>query len=89
MNDRFFVRVSAASEEALAALQKYGFDLFRHTVKSTADKRFTIDGLLTTEQAAQLVKDGYVVEMRENAAADAYGAPPTVELAEWLAERGF
>jgi hypothetical protein len=89
MADKYFVQVGASSKQALAKLQAYDFDLFRHTAKQTPDKAFRIDGLLTTEQAAQLVKDGYTVLMQQESTLSAQGASEVIELPEWLAERGF
>ena len=89
MTERYFVQVGASSKQALTKLQAYDFDLFRHTARQTPEKAFKIDGLLTAEQAEQLVKDGYTVLMQQESSLGAQGASEVIELPEWLAERGF
>jgi hypothetical protein len=89
MAERYFVQVGAPSKEALAKLQTYDFDLFRHTTKQTPEKVYKIDGLLTVEQAERLVKDGYTVLMQRQAIMGEQDASEVIELKDWLAERGF
>ena len=89
MAERYFVQVGASSKQALAKLQTYDFDLFRHTAKQTPEKAYKIDGLLTAEQAEQLVKDGYTVLMQPESYLGAQDASEVIELEDWLAERGF
>jgi hypothetical protein len=89
MAERYFVQVGASSKQALAKLQTYDFDLFRHTARQTREKAFKIDGLLTAEQAERLVKDGYTVLMQQESSLSTQDASEVIELPEWLAERGF
>ncbi len=89
MNERHFVRVSAPTRREFAKLQKYDFDLFGHTARRAAKGKFTIDGLLTAEQAEQLRQDGYGVSEQPELAVDLQAANNVIELPDWLAERGF
>ena len=89
MTQRYLVHVAATSKIALAKLQQYDFDLFPHTARQKSKDEFTIDGLLTANQAEQLVRDGYKVLMQRDVAADAEDTNQVIELPEWLAERGF
>ena len=89
MAEKYFVQVGASSKEALAKLQTYDFDLFRHTAKQTPEKAYKIDGLLTVEQAERLVKDGYTVLVQQESTMGAQDASEVIELKDWLAERGF
>lgn len=85
--NRFFVKVFAATPLALRRLQKFDFDLFHSTARHTADKRASIDGLLTMEQIEKLVLDGYQVLIEEEASRRAHGQKEIMTVEEWRAER--
>ncbi len=89
MNEKFHVQVSAPNQEAFARVQECDFDMLRHTARRTADKQYVIDGLLTADEAAQLVRDGYAVQMERLKGPETDASAMVVELPEWLAERGF
>ena len=85
---RFFVTVYARSADDLRSLQEYGLDLFPQTAKQlpTADAShtFTIDGLLTTEEAESLVGKGYQVRLEDTVEARSNTGEPQ-EFGDWLA----
>ena len=84
---RFFVTVYARSADDLRRPQEYGLDLFPQTAKQHqvdgASHPFTIDGLLTTEEAGTLVGKGCQVRLEDTVEARS-NTGESLEFADWL-----
>jgi len=81
---RFFVTVIAPTQAALLQLQRYDFDVFAPTSRTTPAGEFIIDGLLGLEQAGRLVEDGYQVLVKHESSSKARAATEKVEFDQWL-----
>ena len=84
---RYFVTVYARSADDLLRLQAHGFDLFPQTAKQgrtdEASHPFTIDGLLSVEEAETLVATGYQVRLEDTVEARS-NSGESAELGDWL-----
>ncbi len=84
MQSRFFVTVFADRRRALLTLRKYDLDLFYQTARPTEDGRYSVEGLLTSEEIARLGADGYQVRTEAEASKRARATTEVVEFEEWL-----
>lgn len=84
MAERYFVTISATSENKLRCLCEYDCDLFAATSKRVDDEHFSIEGLLTLDEVSRLVKDGYRVTVEDRAEKRAQGRAESVEFNEWI-----
>jgi hypothetical protein len=84
MEKRYFVTVMTTSRRSLRALQQFDVDLFQQTAKAPDEKSFSIEGLLSLEEIARLVENGYQVLVEEPAAKRARAQVEIVEFEEWL-----
>ena len=81
---RFFVKIFANSKGALLQLQKFDLDLFHATSRAGERQDFIIEGLVTLDQAGQLVEAGYRVLLEEEASKRSRASREIVEFATWL-----
>jgi hypothetical protein len=66
---------------------RYNFDLFQHSATFDEEKKqFIVDALVNLEQIGQLVRDGYVVEVKAYHLAQGLPASEIVDITEWLKE---
>ena len=66
---------------------RYNFDLFQHSTTFDEEKKqFIVDALVNLEQIGQLVRDGYVVEVKAYHRAQGLASPQIVNISEWLKE---
>ena len=87
--DRYFVVVLARDADALRALQRFDLDVFPQTAKrrdEATDYAYSIDGLLSMAEIAEVVKEGYRVEIEDPAENRARGIDNVTEFPEWLRE---
>lgn len=81
---RFFVTIIGKGRSALLTLAKYNLDLINSTTKTTKQKEFAIDALLTLEQVGKLVEYGYTVLVKEESSKLARARPQMVEFEDWI-----
>ena len=66
---------------------RYNIDLFRHSaIFDEQKKQFIIDGFINLEQIGQLVRDGYIVEVKKYHVDRGLPASQIVNTSEWLKE---
>ncbi len=81
---RFFVTIFAEGKPALRRLRAFDFDLFDEPGAGRVDKHVSVGGLLTAEQAVQLVENGYRVLLEEPEAKRARAQTEIGTFEEWL-----
>lgn len=87
MNKRYFATINAHDRESLLRLHEYDLDLVHGSARTRDREQPTIEALLTMEEVARLVEDGYRVLVEEEASKRAR-ARQTVGLDRWLEEMG-
>ena len=66
---------------------RYNIDVFQHSATfDEENKQFIVDALLNLELIGQLVRDGYVVEVKAYHVAQGLPASQVVNTSEWLKE---
>ena len=83
MTARFFVEIIAKSKQQLMDLQKFELDLFQSTAKSSEDKKFSIDGLITLEDVNKLVQNGYRVLIKKESMKRTPAIDETMSFEQW------
>jgi carboxypeptidase T len=81
---RYFVEVTAPTQQALINLQKLELDLFAPTSKSTGKNEFTIEGLLTSDEVNRLVQKGYKVLVKKESPTNTPAVSETVSVNDWI-----
>ena len=85
--DRYFVTVTAPTRERLKEMAMSGLDLFMPTAHKKGSS-MVIEGLLTLEEVAQLVKDGCRVSVDAPMESRARAVGETTSLDAWLQTMG-
>ncbi len=86
MERRFFCTIFARDQKHLIALNRHEVDVFQPTARITDQKEFVIEGLLTLEQVAKLVDNGYHVLVEEDAAKRARAHEFITSAEAWINE---
>lgn len=84
MERRFFCTIFAQDQKHLIALNRYEVDVFQPTARITEQQAFAIEGLLTLEQIARLVDDGYRVLVEEDESRRARAQEFIISAEQWL-----
>lgn len=87
MDKRYFVTIIAQDRESFLRLHEYDLDLVHGSARARDRKQPTIEGLLTMEEVARLVDDGYRVVVEEESSKRAR-ATQIVGFDRWLEEMG-
>jgi carboxypeptidase T len=85
--DRYFVTVTAPSSDRLKDLATRGLDLFMSTARKKRGEA-VIEGLMTLDDVATLVKDGYQVSVEGTMESRARAVGETTTLDAWLQTMG-
>ncbi len=84
MERRFFCTIFAQDQKHLIALNRHEVDVFQPTARITEQQTFAIEGLLTLEQIARLVDDGYRVLVEEDESRRARAQEFVTSAEQWL-----
>ncbi len=87
MNKRYFATIIAQDRESFLRLHEYGLDLVHGSARTRDREQPVIEALLTMEEVARLVEDGYRVLVEEEASKRAR-ARQIVGFDRWLEEMG-
>jgi hypothetical protein len=85
--DLFRQTAQATSTRAVAlrpSRDASGATTYKETAKLSETREFVIDGLLTLQEIARLVDDGYRVLIKENDARKARARTEVIEFEAWL-----
>ena len=86
MDQRFFCTIFAQDRKHLIGLSKLDVDVFQPTARITEKQEYVIEGLLTLEQVASLVDNGYRVLVEEDASKRARAAEIMTSAETWIKE---
>ncbi|MGK7894229.1 MAG: M14 family metallopeptidase [Xenococcus sp. (in: cyanobacteria)] len=86
MSQKYFVTIYSPNKYQILALGDYNLDLFRQTAKVADNGNYVIEGLLTLDEIAQLVKSGYQILVREEVSTRARAPLKVRSFQEYIAE---
>ena len=86
MAERFFVTVLAPGPDELRKLQDRDLDLFQATARHIGPRQAAIEGLITLDDIAELVRGGYRVLVEDDEAERAVKPEEVAEFEQWLRE---
>lgn len=86
MDPRFFCTIYAQDHKHLIALNRQEVDVFQPTVRINEQKQYVIEGLLTLEEIAKLVNNGYRVLVEEDASKRTRATEFITSAEEWIKE---
>ena len=86
MEKRFFSTIFARDRKHLIGLNAFDVDVFQPTARITEKQEYVIEGLLTLEQAATLIDNGYRVLLEEDASKRARVAEVVTSAEDWIKE---
>lgn len=86
MDRRFFCTIFAKDRKHLIGLSKLDVDVFRPTARITEKQEYVIEGLLTLEDVANLVDNGYRVLVEEDASKRARATELITSADDWIKE---
>lgn len=84
MERRFFCLIFARDRKHLIGLNPLDVDVFQPTARITEKQEYVIEGLLTLDEVANLVDNGYRVLVEEDAAKRARAAEDTTSAEAWI-----
>ena len=84
MEKRFFCVIFAMDRKHLIGLSQLDVDVFQPTARITEQKEYVIEGLLTLEEVANLVENGYRVLVEEDASKRARASEVTSSADAWI-----
>jgi hypothetical protein len=82
---RFFTTIHAPDRASFLRLDQYDFDLVHGTARMRKPDP-TMEALLTLDEVARLVEDGYRVTVEEEASKRARARTQRIDFPEWLRE---
>ena len=86
MERRYFCTVFARDREHLIALNKLDVDVFQPTARINNQKAHVIEGLLTLEEVAKLVDNGYQVLVEEDESKRSRAKELITSAEDWIKE---
>jgi hypothetical protein len=86
MERRFFCTIYARDRNHLIELGQLDFDVFRPTARLTERHEHAIEGLLTLDQVAKLVENGYRVLVEEDSSKRARASELIMSAEDWIRE---
>ena len=86
MDQRFFCIIFAQDRKHLIRLSKLDVDVFQPTARITEKQEYVIEGLLTLEQVASLVDNGYRVLVEENSSKRSRATEIISSAEDWIKE---
>ena len=86
MERRFFCVIFAKDRKHLIGLSKLDVDVFQPTARITENKEHAIEGLLTLEQVASLVDNGYRVLVEEDSSKRSRATEIITSAEDWIKE---
>jgi hypothetical protein len=84
MAQRYFVKILAQDRRSLHNLQDFGLDLFRSTARAREQSLYSIEGMMTLDEVAMLVRSGYRVLVEDLAENRARAATEIISFPQWL-----
>ena len=84
MNTRYFCTIFAQDHKHLIALNALDVDVFHPTARMTEREEYIIEGLLTLEEVAELVDNGYRVLVEEDASKRARSIKNSISAKAWI-----
>jgi hypothetical protein len=86
MERHFFCTIFAQDQKHLIGLSKLEVDIFRPTARISEKQEYAIEGLLTLEDVAKLVDNGYRVLVEEDVSKRSRAMEFITSAEDWIKE---